>query len=103
MADKRWKAVERRVAKVFGTRRRRGSGCDVETGSDDILHDSLHVEIKTSKRPYGVIKVYDHAAKKAKKENKTPVVIITESGSPRMFVVMPLDKADMYEVMNEIV
>lgn len=96
-----WKKAEQRVAKLFGTRRRRGSGSDPETGGDDILHDRLHVEVKYREKQ-AVMTTYRDAKEKADSEGKMPIVVLLEKRSPVILLVLPLDKETLKRVLEEM-
>lgn len=51
MPDKGWKAFERRIAKVFGGKRRGADYRDQEGGKDDIIHPHWAIECKLLGRP----------------------------------------------------
>ena len=46
MADKAWKALERRVAAFLGGERNRMSGSVDQLTAGDVVHDTLYVEVK---------------------------------------------------------
>lgn len=79
MADKAWKACERRVAKYINgervpiTGRQRGD-------APDIKHNWLSVEVKYRKTTPEWIKDAMRQAKASARGNQTPVVIICEKG-----------------------
>jgi hypothetical protein len=51
MADKAWKAFERRIAKFFGCKRRGADYGGAEGGKDDLTHAHYAVECKLLSRP----------------------------------------------------
>lgn len=51
MADKAWKAFERRVAAVFGGRRRGADTRGADGGKTDVVHDHYAIECKLLARP----------------------------------------------------
>ena len=51
MADKSWKAWERRVAKLFGGQRRGADYGDSRGGKNDIIVAGFSIEVKLLKRP----------------------------------------------------
>jgi hypothetical protein len=51
MADKSWKAWERRCAKYLGGERRGADYGDMRGGKNDLLHQTLSVECKLLARP----------------------------------------------------
>lgn len=107
MADKVWKQAERRVAKLFGVRRRTGSGCDYRTGADDLMHERLHIEIKYRQK-HGVFswwrEILDALAQEQKKGNKkkSPVLVLVEKGSPVFLAVVPLEPKALRELADEL-
>lgn len=75
MVDKVWKKQERRVAKEFGARRTPLSGSEsLHTGSD-VIHEKLYIECKYRKR-ISVLDEFASVIKKAKEENKIPVMSV---------------------------
>ncbi len=89
MADKTWKADERKVARMFGAERNRlsgSSGRDCDSCSDS-NHARLYIEAKRKKR-HTVYTLYDDTAAKAKAEGKLPVVYLKEAGRQGFLVVM---------------
>lgn len=84
---KTWKAVERRVAKRFGTLRNRGSGSSgrEDESCSDSKHETLYIETKYRQRTW-VRTELDKAKEHAKKEEKTPVLIVADKGK-RGFIV----------------
>lgn len=103
VADKTWKQAERRVAALFGSRRRTGSGSDYRTGADDIIHDRLHIEVKYRQK-HGVFSWWREILDAVKKEktNKRPVLILSEKGSPVLLAVVPITKDDLHGLANEL-
>ena len=90
MADKWWKAVERRVAKYFGTERTPLSGGNGKQTRSDTLHERLFIETKARKK-HTVISLWDETAEKAKKEGKIPVIALCEKGRPGFWVMTHSD------------
>lgn len=91
MADKPWKAAERRLAALFGTRRRPLSGGNQGQGfRDDAIHDDLHLECKYS-RTHALWTLFRETRKKAQKERRTPVIGLVEKGSPGILLVVHTD------------
>jgi len=75
MPDKSWKKQERRIAKLFGTRRTPLSGYLSLHTKSDIIHDKLFVECKY-RRHIAILDIFPEVAKKARKENKIPVLAV---------------------------
>ena len=90
MADKWWKAVERRVAKYFGTERTPLSGGNGKQTRSDTLHPVLFVETKAKKK-HTAVSLWDDTAGKAKVEGKTPVVVLCEKGRTGFWVMVHSD------------
>ena len=102
MPEKRWKRVEKRVAALFGTRRRRMSGSDMESGGDDIVHDRLHVEVKHRQR-HGAVRAFkEHVVPKARKEGKLPVLVMAEVGKPGLYLLCPLESNYLKNIAAEL-
>lgn len=51
MADKSWKAFERRIGLVFGCKRRGADYGDADGGKDDLTHEHYSVECKLLGKP----------------------------------------------------
>jgi len=87
MADRAWKAFERRVASFFG-----GVRCPV-LGTDtnaDVTHDTLFIECKQRKK-HSVVTLWDTVAARAKREGKTPVVCLSEKGRKGFWILVKSD------------
>lgn len=87
-----WKAAERRVADYFGTVRQRlsgSSGREDESASDS-KHPHLFIECKY-RESHSVRSLFDATAKLAKKEMKTPVVVLVDKGKPGFLVCVHCD------------
>lgn len=97
MADKTWKAVERRIAVKAGTRRNPGSGRSGGTGrSDDAQHDRYYIEVKTHRTATApgsaIVNVYTRAAKMAAQEgDKIPIVVIAPFRKRRQIALVDYD------------
>lgn len=89
--DKAWKQFERRVAQFFGARGRTPlSGGNSGHTRSDTLHPKLFIECKQRKE-YAIINLWDSAKRWAKKENKIPVVAISEKGRPGFWLLIHQD------------
>lgn len=86
MTDKSWKAFERRVAAFFGCERNPLSGRNSKHSASDTLHRYLFIECKQSKR-HAVISLWDKCKVLAKKEDKFPVVCLSEKGRPGFWIM----------------
>jgi len=84
MADKAWKAFERRVAAFFG-----GVRCPVlgtETQAD-VTHESLFIECK-QRQKHSVVTLWDNTKRRADNEGKTPVVCLSEKNRKGFWIVV---------------
>lgn len=99
MPDKTWKATERAVAALFGTVRNSLSGMGSKQTASDSLHPSLFVEVKYRKR-HAVWALWADTKVKAKKEKKTPVVVLKEHGKQGLLIACHSD--DFLTVAEEI-
>ena len=81
MADKAWKARERRMAKDFGTVRNPLSGGNSGVTRSDSRHPTLYLECKSGVK-HKIWTLLDDTIPKAKLENKTPVLITFRNSSP---------------------
>lgn len=92
MADKTWKASERRVAAAFGAKRTVGSGSmgREDRTSSDSTHERLYIEAKYRART-AVRSLFDSVRRLAKKEGKIPVCCLVDKGRPGFLVVVHSD------------
>jgi len=92
-----WKQRERDIASFFGTKRTPLSGGNSGHGTtSDTLSEDLYVELKSRKR-FSVVTLWDDTAKKAKKENKVPIVALSELNRPGFFLLIhSSDLEDVY-------
>ena len=79
MADKPWKVSERKAAKALGGVRNRMSGAVDQLTAGDVVHPNLYVEVKYRKK-HAVITLMRATMAQARKEKKTPVVVLQERG-----------------------
>ena len=87
MPDKTWKAVERRVARMFGAQRNPLSGRNSRHTQADIIHDHLYIEVKHRARiPF--YRVWLETVEKAKQEGKVPVLILHPKGSDKYIAMV---------------
>ena len=98
MADKTWKAVERRVASFFGARRNPLSGSNSGGTHSDSLHEELFIETKHRVK-HSAISLWRKTEELARKENKIPVVALCEKGA-RGFWIM-VHASDLTAVANQ--
>ncbi len=100
MADKSWKALERRVAKFFGCTRS-GPGQKTvrnKTGSDT-THEDLYIEIKQRSR-IAVVTLLKEVFWEATKENKTPVVVFQQKGDTGFYILV--HSSDLLTVAGKV-
>lgn len=90
MADKWWKQVERRVADLFGTTRTPLSGGNGKQTRSDTLHPDLFVETK-ARATHAVVSLWRQTKELARKERKTPVVVLVEKNKPGMWLLVHSD------------
>lgn len=86
-ASSTWKAVERRVADYFGTKRTPLSGGNSGHTRSDTLHPKLFVESKLRER-HSAVTLWHDTAKLAKLEQKIPVVCLSEKNRPGFWIVV---------------
>ncbi len=87
MPDKSWKRAERAVARRLGGARNPLSGRSGGHSSGDVLHPEFYVEVK-QRAHFGLFTLFKDTALKARKEGKTPVVVLHERGSKtRLYIV----------------
>jgi hypothetical protein len=98
MADKLWKAIERKVAKFFGTLRTPLSGSHSAHTRSDTLHDILYIETKLRER-HTAVSLWQQTNNKAKKENKIPCVVLAEKGKTGFWLVV--HSSDLVAVANQ--
>jgi len=87
-----WQKSEGRFAAKFNAKRNVGSGSmgrDDKTSSDS-THATLYLECKLAKR-FAVVTLWDDAAKKAKKEGKTPVICLAVKNRPGGWIACHID------------
>jgi len=90
MADKSWKQFERRVAGFFNGQRNPLSGGNSKQTRADVIHDRLFIECKQRER-VALIRLWDQVKKLADKENKTPVVCVSEKNRPGFWILIHSD------------
>jgi len=90
MADKTWKAVERRICKALGGQRTPLSGGSSRHTRADCIGIPEYVEIKHRARiPF--FKTWWTTAVSAEKEQKEPVLIIHKKGLELTLVMITLE------------
>lgn len=97
-----WKQLERTVAEFFGTRRVPLSGSNSGHGTNsDSLHDKLYIECKLRGK-ISLWALFEDTERKAKQENKIPIVAIKQKGSRGYLLVMrPLDVKKIAEIQQK--
>lgn len=97
-----WKSFERVVATYFGTRRVPLSGSNSGHGTNsDSLHPKLYIECKVRSK-IALWKLFTDTEKKAKVEDKVPVVAIKQKGERGYLLVMrPEDLEKINEIRSE--
>lgn len=82
-----WKSFERTVASFFGTKRvpLSGSNSGHNTNSDS-MHKELYIECKVREK-FSLWSLFDDTEKKAKNEDKIPIVAIKQKGE-KGFIIM---------------
>lgn len=83
-----WKSFERLVAGFFGTKRvpLSGSNSGHNTNSDS-MHDELYIECKVREK-FAIWSLFDDTEKKAKNENKIPIVALKQKGEKGFLLVL---------------
>jgi len=98
MADKKWKAKERKVAKWFGTERNPLSGINGKHTGSDTLHETLFIEHK-HRKAHSLGNLLRDTIAKARKEEKIPVVTLTEDNR-KGFMVLCREE-DLQAIANQ--
>lgn len=97
-----WKHFERVVADFFGTKRVPLSGSNSGHGTNsDSLHPKLYIECKVRGK-FALWRLFDDTEKKAKVENKLPVVAVKQKGEKGyLLVIRPQDLEKINEIRLE--
>jgi hypothetical protein len=98
MPNKTWKERERQVARFFAGVRTPLSGYNSKHTGADIIHDRLFVEHKHRRR-HTLLTLFDSVKKLARRENKLPVVTISEHGRKGFWILVHSD--DLTAVANQ--
>ena len=95
-----WKRGERVTARMFGAERQIGSGSlgRADRSTSDSTHERLYIECKHAKR-HAVITLWDDASTKAKKEKKTPLVVLRVKGRPGSWFL--IKDSDLERIADE--
>ena len=96
---KTWKSRERKVAAFFGTKRTPLSGGNSGHTRSDSLHEKLFVEAK-HRKVHSAVTLWRDAKAKASKEQKTPIVALSEHNKPGFWVLV--HSSDIEEVLRII-
>ena len=86
------------MGRYFGSDRTPLSGGNGGVTRSDTLHDTLFIEHKHHKK-HSVISLYDETKEMALKEEKIPVVTLSEKGRPGFYIVVHSD--DLTAVANQ--
>lgn len=97
-----WKTFERIVANYFGTRRVPLSGSNSGHGTNsDSLHPKLYIECKVRNK-IALWQLFVDTEKKAKVEDKVPIVAVKQKGEKGYLLVMrPEDLEKIYKIKVE--
>lgn len=99
MADKAWKAFERRVARFFGCQDRNPlSGANSKHSASDTLHPELFIECK-QRQKYAAVRLWDESKAMADKEEKIPVVAVSEKNRKGFWVLV--HSSDLTAIANQ--
>lgn len=93
-----WKNIERKIAEFFGTRRTPLSGSNSGHTRSDTLHELLFVEAKYRVK-HSAVTLWRDTAELAKKENKIPVVCLSEKRKKGFWVVC--HSSDLTAIANQ--
>lgn len=85
-----WKRRERQVAAFFGSARTPLSGGNSGITRADTQHPTLFIEQK-HRAKHAVVTLWDQVAKLAKRENKVPVLTLTQHNRPGFWLVIHCD------------
>jgi len=100
-----WKRFERIVASFFGSRRTPLSGSNSgHNTQSDTLHPDIYVEAKF-RSDFSVYTLFQDTKKKAKAENKIPVVALKKKGTNGFLLLIEMDDltklSDLKKLSNE--
>ena len=81
MADKAWKAFERRIAAFVGGKRRGADTRDERGGKSDVIHPHFAIECKLLSRPsFGLMLDACHQAERNAELHQEPLAIVKRKG-----------------------
>jgi len=87
LSDAAWKAEERRVAAMFGSKRALMKGTSTKT---DVISDLFCIDVKLRKR-WDIQRWYRELRASARKKDKIPILTIREPGKRLRLAVIDLD------------
>ena len=87
MPDKGWKQFERRVAKLFGTKRNPLSGENGGHSGSDTLHPEFFIECKSRKKS-AIHSLLQETRLSAVKEHKLPVLALQKANAEGFIVAV---------------
>ena len=99
MTNPAWKKRERKIAEYFGTNRTPLSGGNSGITRADTQHPKLFIETK-HRKAHSVVTLWDRVKKLARKENKVPVVTLTQHNRPGFWLVIHSD--DLPDVARSV-
>lgn len=85
-----WKDAERSVAKALGGWRTPLSGSSSRHTSGDLIHPVFYAEVKYRAR-HAILTLMREVEAKAKREGKTPLLVLKERGRHGFYVLVSLD------------
>ena len=96
MSNSTWKQRERNIAKLFRTKRVPLSGSNSgHNTSSDTMHQNYYVEQKHRKR-HTTWTLFRDTREKAKKEDKIPIITLTEHNQAGCLVVIHSDDLETF-------
>ena len=90
MNRRTWKKREQQVAEFFGSERTPLSGGNSKITRSDSLHPNLFIEQKARER-WALFSLWRKVRVYAQKENKIPVVTLSEMNAPGFLIVVHSD------------
>lgn len=99
MADKTWKAIERKIAKFFRTTRTPFSGGHSRHTRSDTLHSKLFIEVKHRKK-HSTWGLWKETKTMADKENKIPIVVLKQKGQKGELICFNInDTQEVFDIL----
>ncbi len=95
-----WKRRERQVAEFFGSKRTPLSGGNSGITRADTQHPTLFIEQK-HRAKHAVVSLWDKTAKLAKRENKVPVLTLTQQNRPGFWLVIHSDDLEKVTKLSQ--